>query len=259
MTERPGRLEGQVAIVTGAGNGIGQAIALRLAEEGAALVLGDIEEADVRGTAERIIAAGGVATPVVGDITQEEGAQALAEVALAEFGQVDILVNNVGGAGQGKLSETSLADFEHALRLNLCGTFLCSRSVAPHMVGRKSGKIVCISSGAKDGVPWLSNRVGAVGYATAKAGIIGFVRDVALQLGEHNVRINALVVGAVGTERAAPFFDYLNANFDLSPNKVVPLKRVGTPLEVANAALFLASDESSYVTGTTININGGRT
>jgi len=254
-----GRLLDKVAIVTGAGNGIGQAIALRLGEEGAKLVLGDIDAAALEGTAETIRAGGGTAIAIVGDVTTVAGAQGLADAALTELGGIDILVNNVGGGGQGKLLEIAPEDFEKALTLNLVSTFHCTRAVVPDMIKRGSGSIVCISSGAKDGVQWLSNLHGATGYAAAKAGVIGFMREAALQLGEHGVRINALAVGAVDTERAKPFFDHLNESYPLSPKVLVPLHRAGKPQEIANAVLFLASDEASYITGATLNVNGGRT
>ena len=253
------RLLDKVAVVTGAGNGIGQAIALRLGEEGAKLVLGDIDAAALERTAEMIRAGGGTAIAIVGDVTTVAGAQGLADAALTELGGIDILVNNVGGGGQGKLLEIAPEDFEKALTLNLVSTFLCTRAVISDMIKRGSGSIVCISSGAKDGVQWLSNLHGATGYAAAKAGVIGFMREAALQLGEHGVRINALAVGAVDTERAKPFFDHLNESYPLSPKVLVPLHRAGKPQEIANAVLFLASDEASYITGATLNVNGGRT
>jgi NAD(P)-dependent dehydrogenase (short-subunit alcohol dehydrogenase family) len=253
------RLLDKVAVVTGAGNGIGQAIALRLGEEGAKLVLGDIDAVALERTAETIRAGGGTAIAIVGDVTTVAGAQGLADAALTELGGIDILVNNVGGGGQGKLLEIAPEDFEKALTLNLVSTFLCTRAVISDMIKRGSGSIVCISSGAKDGVQWLSNLHGATGYAAAKAGVIGFMREAALQLGEHGVRINALAVGAVDTERAKPFFDHLNESYPLSPKVLVPLHRAGKPQEIANAVLFLASDEASYITGATLNVNGGRT
>ena len=252
------RLSGKSAIITGAGHGIGKAIALRLGEAGADLVLGDIDGEAVEATAETIRGWGRDVVTRVGSVTEEDGANALAGAALERFGKIDILINNVGGAGRGKLLEMTLPEFEEALKLNLVSTFLCTRAVAANMIERKTGSIVCVSSGAKEGVPWLSSLAGATGYATGKAGIIGFVRELAFQLGDHGVRINAMAVGAVNTERAGPFFDKLNESYPLSPKVLVPLHRVAEPVEIANTALFLASDESSYITGTTVNVNGGR-
>lgn len=251
------RLEGKIAIVTGAGDGIGEAIAERFAEEGARLVVADIDAGRIGAVAARLRGLGGEVVEVVGDMTREETANRLVETAIATFGAVDVLMNNVGGNTPGKIWDMTPEEWDRIITLNMRPTFLCTRAVAPHMMARRYGRIVCTSSGAREGAPWLASR-GAAPYSAAKAGIHGFIRDMAFELGEYNVCINAMAVGAVGTKRLAPYFETVHQQTPYSPQGLTPLGRVAEPREIANAALFLASDEASYVTGATLNVNGGR-
>ncbi len=251
------RLEGKIAIVTGSGDGIGEAIAERFAEEGARLVLADIDAGKIGAVAERLRGFGGDVVEVVGNMTEEAVANRLTETALDRFGVIDILVNNVGGNTPGKIWDMTPEEWDRIITLNLRPTFLCTRAVAPHMMKRRYGRIVCTSSGAREGAPWLAER-GAAPYSAAKAGIHGFIRDMAFELGSFNVCINAMAVGAIATKRLAPYFESVEKTTPYSPQGLTPLGRVGQPREIANAALFLASDEASYVTGTTLSVNGGR-
>lgn len=251
------RLEGKVAIVTGSGDGIGEAIAERFAEEGAKLVLADIDPAKVAEVAARLRKMGSEVVEVVGNLTEEAVANTLAETTRDRFGVIDILVNNVGGNTPGKIWDMSPEDWDRIIALNLRPTFLCTRAVAPHMMERRYGRIVCTSSGAREGAPWLASR-GAAAYSAAKAGVHGFIRDMAFELGEYNVCINAMAVGAVATKRLGPYFEAVHQQTPYSPQGLTPLGRVAQPREIANAALFLASDEASYITGTTLAVNGGR-
>jgi len=146
-----GRVQGHVAVVTGAAKGIGRAIAQRLAEEGAAVALGDIDAAELKRTADSIAAAGGLVITAVGDVTDEGPAAALIAAAVDRFGRLDILVNNVGGNRTAKIWDLKAEDWDFVLRLNLRSTFLCTRAAVPHMMRQKSGRIVCISSGAREG------------------------------------------------------------------------------------------------------------
>src|SRR5262245_19476063 len=196
-----GRIEGQVAVVTGAANGIGRAIAERLAEEGARVALGDIDEGGLTRTAAAITAAGGHVVTLVGDVTEEGPAAALIRTAVDRFGRLDILVNNVGGSRNAKVWEMRVEDWDFVLRLNLRGTFLCTRAAAPHMIKQKSGRIVCISSGAREGTPWTAYYQGGSAYSAAKAGVHGFIRDVALELAEYGITVNAVAPGPIETER----------------------------------------------------------
>ena len=253
-----GRLEGQVAIVTGAANGIGRAIAERLAEEGARLALGDIDGAELKRVADGIAAAGHDVVTSVGDVTDEGPAAALIAAAVERFGRLDILVNNVGGSRNAKIWEMKAEDWDFVLRLNLRGTFLCTRAAVPHMIRQKSGRIVCISSGAREGTPWTAYYQGGSAYSTAKAGIHGFIRDVALELAEHGINVNAVAPGPIDTERTGPNLKTLNDTVEYSPNRMTPLRRLGQPVEIANAVLFLASAEASYITVHTLSVTGGR-
>lgn len=253
-----GRVENQVAVVTGAAQGLGRAIALRLAEEGARLVLGDIDADGLARTARTVTGAGGEAVTMAGDLTEEAPAAALIASAIDRYGQIDILVNNVGGARNAKLWEMSVEDWDYGLRLNLRGTFLCTRAAVPHMMERRRGKIVCLSSGAREGTPWTAYYQGGAAYSAAKAGVHGFIRDAALELAEYNINVNAVAPGPIDTERFGDDLRRLNETVDFSPNRMTPLGRLGLPDEVANAVLFLASDEASYVSGHTLAVAGGR-
>jgi 3-oxoacyl-[acyl-carrier protein] reductase len=253
-----GRVEGQVAVVTGAAHGLGRAIATRLAEEGARVALGDIDAAGVEQVAASIASAGGEAVVRAGDVTDEGPAAALVAAAVERFGRLDILVNNVGGNRHGKIWEMKVEDWDFVLRLNLRGTFLCTRAAVPHMMRQKSGRIVCISSGAREGTPWTAYYQGGSAYSAAKAGIHGFIRDVSLELAEHGITVNAVAPGPIDTERTGPMLRKLNATVEYSPNHMTPLRRLGLPIEIANAVLFLASSEASYITGHTLAVTGGR-
>ena len=248
----------RVAVVTGASNGLGREIALLLAREGARVALGDLEAAALERTAASITAAGGEAVAVPGDLTEEEPAQRLIDAAVSRFGRVDILVNNVGGSRNAKIWEMSAADWDFVLRLNLRSAFLCTRAAVPHMMRQRYGRIVCMSSGAREGTPWTAYNQGGAAYSAAKAGVHGFVRDVAMELAGHGVNVNAVAPGPIDTERAGPSLHALNKSAEHSPNRMTPLGRLGQPIEVAHAVLFLASDEASYITGHTLAVAGGR-
>lgn len=252
------RLAGKIAIVTGAANGIGKATAERFAEEGAALVLGDIEADSLSAFVDALTSKGVSATGVVGDLTQEADVERLIGKALEAHGRLDVLVANLGGAKAGKLWEMSLETWQAVLTLNLQSLFLCAKHAARAMIAQKSGSIVCLSSGAREGTPWSAYYGGNAPYSTAKAGVHGFMRNASMELAEHGVRVNAVGPGPIDTERVGQNLRRLNETVDLSPNRMTPMGRLGEPEEVANAILFLASDEASYVTGHTLSVAGGR-
>lgn len=145
------------------------------------------------------------------------------------------------------------------MALSLRSMFLCTRAVVPAMMARGHGRIVCLSSGARNGTVWNAFHVGACAYSTAKAGVIGFVRDLAIELADHGITINAVAPGPIDTELAGPLLRRMEQDgLEYRPTRMVPMHRLGTPREVADAILFLASDEASYVTGTTLDVAGGR-
>lgn len=253
-----GRLQDRLAVVTGAANGLGAAIARRLGAEGARLALLDIDAAglervaaELRGTGRRVFAQ-------AGDVTEEGFVVDAFGRIVAECGEVDVLVNNVGGSRNARIWEMSADDWDFTIRLNLRSAFLCTRAVLPAMMARKSGSIVCMSSGSRNGTPWSAADSGAAAYSAAKAGVHGFVRDVALEVSHLGVRINAVAPGPIETDRTRAGFARMEQTVELSPNRLVPMRRVGQPHEIADAVLFLASDEASYITGVTLDVAGGR-
>ena len=248
----------RVAVVTGAAAGLGREIAQLLTREGARVALGDVEAAGLERTAATISAAGGTALAVAGDLTEEAPAQRLIDACIERFGRVDILVNVVGGSRNAKIWEMKVEDWDFVLRLNLRSTFLCTRAAVPPMMKQQYGRIVCMSSGAREGTPWTAYYAGGSAYSAAKAGVHGFVRDVALELAEHGINVNAVAPGPIDTERFGPGLKRLNETVEYSPNHMTPLRRLGEPFEVAHAVLFLASDEASYITGHTLAVTGGR-
>lgn len=252
------RLAGKTAIVTGGANGIGKATAARFAAEGAAVLIGDLEGEAAAAVAASLAADGADAFAVAGDLTAEADAERLAQAALDRWGRIDVLVNNLGGAQGGKVWEMPVETWDAVIRLNLRSLFLCTKHVAKAMIQARSGSIVCLSSGAREGTPWSAYYAGGAPYSAAKAGVHGFLRDCAMELAEYGVRINAVGPGPIDTERVGADLRKLNETVDLSPNRMTPMGRLGTPEEVANAILFLASDESSYTTGHTLSVAGGR-
>lgn len=262
MARSPGgRVAAKVALVTGAAAGIGRAIALRLAEEGAALVIVDIDAGGLAETERTIAAADGSATApplaIAADVTDEAAVKALFAAALARHGRIDILVNDVGGGTSGRIWEAKTEDWDHVIRLNLRSAFLCTREAAAHMRERRSGRIVNLSSGAREGTPWAAYYTGNSAYSAAKAGIHGFTRGVALELAEYGVTVNAVAPGPIETERTGPGFRKIE-HLEYGPVRATPLRRIGMPDDVANAVLYLASDEANYITGTTLPVAGGR-
>src|SRR3954453_22949287 len=258
LTEKTsGRVAGKIAIVTGAAGGLGRAIAVRLAQEGATLVLADIEGAGHTETERLITARSGKATSIEADVTDEGAVKDLFSVGRNAHGRIDILVNNVGGGQSAHIWEADVGEWDYIMRLNLRSAFLCTRAAAAHMKERRSGRIINLSSGSREGTPWMAYYAGNSAYAAAKAAIHGFTRNVALELAEYGVTVNAVAPGPIETERNGEYFRKLEG-LEFGPLRATPLHRLGTPEDIANAVLYLASDEASYVTGTTLSVAGGR-
>jgi NAD(P)-dependent dehydrogenase (short-subunit alcohol dehydrogenase family) len=253
-----GRVQDRVAVVTGGAQGIGRAVLERLAAEGAKVIVGDIDAALLESTVLALQKTGATIVGVVGDVTEPLSAHRLVNTAVERFDRVDILVNVVGGSRTAHIWEMPEDTWDGVIRLNLRSTFLCTRAAVPHMMKQRYGKIVCISSGAREGTPWTAYYAGGAAYSAAKAGVHGFIRDVALELAQFGINVNAVAPGPIDTERTGAGLKELDRTVEYSPSKMTPLGRLGLPVEVANAVLFLASDEASYITGHTLPVTGGR-
>jgi 3-oxoacyl-[acyl-carrier protein] reductase len=249
-----GKLDGRVAFVTGAGRGIGAATALRLAEDGASVVLADIDPEGCKQVAAEIKDAGSQALAVSCNVAQKEAVEAAFTQAIEHFGQIDILVNNAGVLRDNLLFKMSDDDWETVMNVHLKGAFLCSRAAQAYMVQQKYGRIISLSS-----VSALGNR-GQANYSTAKAGLQGLTRTLAIELGPFGITANAVAPGFIDTEMTRT--TARRQGYD--PEKVIemaaksiPVRRVGQPRDVANVICFLASEESSFVNGQIIYVAGG--
>jgi len=242
------RLQGKIALVTGAGRGIGQGIAKKLAAEGAAVGVADINLPNAEETAAAINQAGGRATALQLDVANPENAREVVNATAAwGEGRLDILVNNAGINRDTMLHKMTIEEWEAVIRVNLSGVFYCLQPAALLMRAQNGGRIINISSAA-----WQGN-VGQANYAAAKAGVIGLTKTAARELARYQVTVNAICPGFIDTEmtRGVP-----PKVWDTMVSKIM-LGRVGTPQDVAHVIVFLASDEGSYLTGEVINVGGG--
>lgn len=252
------RLRGKVVVVAGGAKGIGRASALRLTAEGAAVALGDIDTEALADTADSLARADAEVVAIAGDTTEAAAADALIAAAVERFGRVDGLVNVVGGTTHGHIWELSEEIWDMVIRRNLRSMFLCTRAALGPMMGAGSGRIVNIASGAMNGSPWQAYYTGAAPYSAAKAGVHGFTRDVALEVADHGITVNCVAPGPIGTERIMSMLTPEIRDGDYSPLKLTPMRRFGTPDEIAAAVAFFVSDDSSYITGQTLSVGGGR-
>ena len=247
-------LSGRAALVTGAGRGIGRAIALRLAADGAAVAVNDIE-ASAKETCEQIIEAGGLATPVLGDVSSEPEVSSFVELAVRELGRLDILVNNAGIFPWRAWTEIPVEEWDRVMAVNVRGAFLCARCSYPHLRQSGHGRVVNVSS-----TTWLSGPRHLLHYATSKAALVGLTHSLARELGDDNITVNAVATGRTLTEGVRDWIAAGHMTLDdvVESRQVQPIKRVGEPEEVAAVVSFLASDDASYMTGEIVVVDGGR-
>ena len=249
-----GKLDGRVAFVTGAGRGIGAATALRLAEDGARVVLADIDPEGCKQVAAQIEQAGSQALAVSCNVADGSAVAAAVQQAVDTFGRLDILVNNAGVLRDNLLFKMSDDDWETVMNVHLKGAFLCSRAAQAHMVKQKYGRIISLSSTSA-----LGNR-GQINYSTAKAGLQGLTKTLAIELGPFGVTANEVAPGFIDTEMTRATARRQGHDPDQvieMASKTIPVRRVGQPRDVANVINFLASEESGYVTGQIIYVAGG--
>ena len=241
-------LENKVALVTGAGRGIGESIARRLAEEGAAIAVCDVMLENAQQVAASLAKDGTKANAYAVNVTDSKQVKEVCDKIVADFGRVDILVNNAGITRDGLLLRMSDEDWDAVLGVNLKGAFLFTRAICRTMLQQRSGAIVNIAS-----IVGVVGNAGQANYSASKAGLIGFTKTVAKELASRGIRSNAVAPGFIQT----PMTDKLSPEAKKAQTDFIALKRLGLPEDVANVVLFLASDLSAYVTGQVIGVDGG--
>jgi 3-oxoacyl-[acyl-carrier protein] reductase len=244
------KLSGKVAVVTGAGQGLGEAIAVRFAREGAAVMINDFNAETAARTAEQVRAAGARAAVCVGSVTDEALVKEMMERAVKELGGLGILVNNAGITRDKLLRDLTVEDWDAVINLNLRGTFLCSKYATPHMVAARWGRVINMSSRAH-----LGNK-GQTNYSASKAGVIGFSRSLSMEVGKFGITVNCIAPGVIATPGVTNLPHYQSLVDRVAPT--LPIPRLGKPEDVAGVAAFLASNDAEYVTGETIHVSGGR-
>ncbi|HET7438722.1 MAG TPA: 3-oxoacyl-[acyl-carrier-protein] reductase [Nitrospira sp.] len=241
-------LQGRVAIVTGAAQGIGRAIAETLAEAGADIVVADLDPARSKDTVTAVEKAGRKALNVKVNVADANDTKAMAEQVIKEWGKIDILVNNAGITRDGLLLRMKEEDWNLVLQVNLNGTFNCTKAVLQPMTKQRYGRIVNIAS-----IVGVMGNVGQANYAASKAAVIGFSKTVAREYASRNVTVNAVAPGFIDTAMTQG----LSAEVKEALQKQIPLARLGTPADIANAVRFLVSEEAAYITGHVLHVNGG--
>lgn len=250
------RLQGKVAVVTGGGQGIGKAVSLRFSQEGARVVVNDVARSYAEALVEKLEEMGREALAWGADVSKKPEVEGLFEKAAQKFGRVDILVNTAGVRKDIPIHQLSEGDWEDLVGINLKGSLLCCQAAQHYMVRQKGGKIVNLASPLP---PALSDK-GPVAYTAASAGVIGLTKALAVELGKYNINVNCIVPEYIDTEmtrESARQMGFYLDDYKAAVLALIPLRRLGTPEEVAGAALFLASDESSYISGQVIGVKGG--
>jgi 3-oxoacyl-[acyl-carrier protein] reductase len=246
------RLAGKVTIITGAGQGIGRAFALRFAQEGAHVVVADLQEEKAKHVAQEVQGLGAKGVAVKVDVSAPESVKAMVDQIITHFGRVDVMMNNAAIFSTIKMKpfdEITFAEWNQLMAVNLTGTFLCCQAVAPHMRERQQGRIINISSSTVlMGRPWYAH------YVTSKAGVIGLTRALAKELGSYNITVNAIMPGSTETEVTRETVNPEQAKALIDAQSI---HRRGTTEDLVGTAVFLASEESSFITGQTITVDGG--
>ena len=251
------RLSNKIAIITGVGAGIGEAIALRFAQEGARLVLNDIHAPNGEATLKKVRDLGAEAVLAVADISQEDGARKISDNAAGSFGGVDILVNNAADFTQKSIEQAEVSDWQKVLGVNVIGTALVSKYAIPHMKARGGGAIVNIAS--------MSGVIAQADFATynaSKGAVLTLTKCMALDLAPFKIRVNSVCPGCIVTSASFREIERMGLTFEQWRDQIAPLhmlNRLGEPREVADAALFLASDEASFITSANLMVDGGYT
>jgi 3-oxoacyl-[acyl-carrier protein] reductase len=239
---------GHVALVTGASQGIGRACALKLAESGASVAVAARNQDKLNELVRQITGGGGKAAAFPMDVAEEEQIKAACKAAIGQFGKIDILVNNAGITRDQLVMRMKRADWDAVLNTNLTSAYLCIQQVIGSMLKQRWGRIINITS-----IFGQMGQAGQANYASSKAGLIGLTMAMAREVASRNITCNAVAPGFIETAMTSA----LGEDFKQNALKMVPLGRIGTPEDVANAVAFLASDEASYITGHVLNVNGG--
>jgi NAD(P)-dependent dehydrogenase (short-subunit alcohol dehydrogenase family) len=251
------RLSDKVCLITGAGSGIGEATARLFAREGARVVVADINSAAAERTAAGITDAGGDAIDLRVDVTDEAQTRAAADATLTRYGRIDVLFNNAGIPGVGSVEETDPDLFERVMRVNVRGVFLMCRAVVPHMLEQRSGSVINMSSGIAE--IGLARRVS---YAASKGAVLAMTKSMQVDCAPYGIRVNALMPGTILTPFVERYLRESYANYDEGLNSIRKRQlggELGQPEDVAYAALYLASDESRFVMGSGLIVDGGMT
>lgn len=243
-----GRFNGRVSIVTGASQGIGEEIARQLAREGSAVMLVDVQEEKLSSVRKEIVDSGGQALSFIADVSLLSEAQRVCDEVVAQFGRIDHLVNNAGITRDSLLLRLKEEDWDAVLAVNLKGVFNFCKAAIRTMINQRSGRIVNISS-----VVGLMGNAGQTNYAASKAGVIGFTKALAREVANRGITVNCVAPGYIMTAMTEKLPEEVKKAF----LELIPMKRFGSPEDVAAAVLFLLSDEASYITGQVINVNGG--
>ncbi len=242
------RLDGKIAIITGAARGIGFGIAKTYAEEGAQVIIIDLSQDAVDEAVKTLTDASYLATGFAADVTDNAVIEKIFKQIFNEFGKIDILINNAGITRDGLLMKMKEADWDLVMNVNLKGTFICTQKVCRYMMKKRSGAIINIAS-----VIGLMGNAGQANYAASKGGTIAFTKSAAKEFASRNIRVNAIAPGFIETEMTARLSEEVIANYA----KAIPLNKMGSIRDVANCCVFLASEDSNYITGQTIQVDGG--